>query len=104
MRYQDSPDRCLSSSLYAVMGVDSMLACCVACSWLRIATMPATQVQHFHGHLLQQVGGMAGVEFGVQPVLNVSGVQYTSVEAILGNNPGCSELKGNTVASVIKGM
>jgi len=101
--YAESPQDCMSAGRYAVGGVDAVDSCCEVCSWLRIAVMPATKVVHFTGSILLQSGGVAGVEFEIQPALNVSG-RYAVVEVSLGNNPGCSRLYGNTVAAVADGM
>ena len=103
LMYYAHTEHCISAALHVVDGVDAMDACCTACSWVHIATMPATKITHFEGYILHQSGGVAGLEFDVQPTLNVSGV-YTVIEATLGNNPGCSGLNGNTVATVVGGM
>lgn len=101
--YADTPEDCMSAAHYAVDGKDAVAACCDICSWLRIAVMPATKIVHFRGNELLQAGGVAGVEFDLQPALNVSG-RYSFVEATLGNNPGCSRLNGNTIAAVVDGL
>jgi len=66
--------------------------------------MPSTKIMHFRGNTLIQSGGVAGMEFDVQPVLNVSGSRYDVIEVSLGNNPGCSTLNGNTKATIADGM
>ena len=115
VEYQGSPDLCSSSARYAVITgqfagidctIDASVACCAFCNPLNfsIAAMPATKIMHFRGDVLHQAGGVAGIVFDVQPVLNVSGKWFTNVEASLGNNPGCSTLHGNTVAQVVHGV
>jgi hypothetical protein len=103
-QYQDNPTLCPAAALYTTGGTDASDVCCAACTWFRIASMPATEIMHYRGHVLHQSGGVAGLEFDVQPSLNVSGKGFTVVEASLGNNPGCSSLYGNTVAQVVHGV
>lgn len=80
-----------------------LFLCWGGASGFSLRVQPGTIGLSVDGVEVLRSGGIAGLPFDVQPVVSGVDLGYSFVHTILGNNPSCGELRGNSTADVLEG-